>query len=137
MSDSVPRYVIDTNTIISAFFFPKSVPKQAFDKALTDGYVLTSKDILNELSEVIQRKKFDKFLPLEKRLAFFEDLVEEFFVVDIDESVEACRDPKDDKFLEVAVNGQASLIVTGDKDLLVLHPFRDIPIVTAREFLDR
>ena len=47
----------------------------------------------------------------------------------------ACRDPKDDKFLDLAVSGQATHLVTGDPDLLALHPFRGIDIVTARAFL--
>jgi uncharacterized protein len=51
------------------------------------------------------------------------------------ESVTVCRDPKDNKFLEVAATGRADVIVTGDDDLLVLHPFRGIPILGPREFL--
>jgi predicted nucleic acid-binding protein len=47
------------------------------------------------------------------------------------------RDAKDDKFLEVAINGNASVIVTSDDDLLVLHPFQTISIVTPRDFIDR
>ncbi len=50
-------------------------------------------------------------------------------------NITACRDPKDDKFLEVAVAGHADIIVTGDKDLLALHPFEGIPIVTPATFL--
>ncbi len=46
-----------------------------------------------------------------------------------------CRDPKDDKFLELAYSAKAKCIVSGDQDLLVLHPFRGIPIKTAAEFL--
>jgi uncharacterized protein len=49
--------------------------------------------------------------------------------------VQECRDPKDDKILELALNGQARYIISGDKDLLVLNPFRDVKIVTAEEFL--
>jgi predicted nucleic acid-binding protein len=49
--------------------------------------------------------------------------------------VHACRDARDDKFLELAVNGRAAYIISGDADLLVLHPFRDIAIMTAAEFL--
>lgn len=56
--------------------------------------------------------------------------------VKIEENIRICRDPKDDKFLEVAVNGTATYIISGDNDLLVLHPFRAIPIVTPRTFLD-
>ena len=55
-------------------------------------------------------------------------------LVTITERIAACRDPTDDKFLELAVNGHADLIVTGDADLLVLNPFRNIPIVTPAQF---
>ena len=47
----------------------------------------------------------------------------------------ACRDPKDDKFLEVAISGQADVIVSGDEDLLTMNPFSGIPIITPRAFL--
>ena len=56
-------------------------------------------------------------------------------VVDPTETIHECRDPKDDKILELAVTAHASHIVTGDSDLLVLDPFREIKIVTAEEFL--
>jgi predicted nucleic acid-binding protein len=49
--------------------------------------------------------------------------------------IAACRDPTDDKFLELAVNGHADLLVTGDGDLLALDPFRQIPIVTPAAFV--
>ena len=55
--------------------------------------------------------------------------------VTITERIAACRDPKDDKFLELAVNGHADLIVSGDADLLALNPFREIPIVTPATFV--
>ena len=54
-----------------------------------------------------------------------------------DESITACRDSKDNKFLELAVAANASCIITGDKDLLVLHPFKNIPILSSSEFLNR
>jgi predicted nucleic acid-binding protein len=56
-------------------------------------------------------------------------------LVTIAERVMACRDPTDDKFLELAVNGRADVIVTGDADLLVLNPFRDVPIVAPVAFV--
>ena len=56
-------------------------------------------------------------------------------LVTITERIVACRDPTDDKFLELAVNGHADLIVSGDADLLALNPFRDIPIVTPAVFV--
>ena len=52
----------------------------------------------------------------------------------VNETITACRDPKDDKYLELAITCKASCIITGDKDLLILNPFEDIPIITASEF---
>jgi predicted nucleic acid-binding protein len=56
-------------------------------------------------------------------------------VVPITTSVKECRDPKDDKFLELAISGGASYIVSGDADLLTLHPFRGIAVITPQDFL--
>jgi uncharacterized protein len=56
-------------------------------------------------------------------------------LVPITERIAACRDPKDDKFLELAVNGRADVIVSGDADLLVLNPFRGVPIVPPATFV--
>jgi uncharacterized protein len=56
-------------------------------------------------------------------------------LVTITDRITACRDPRDDKFLELAVNGRANLIISGDADLLALNPFREIPIVTPATFV--
>jgi uncharacterized protein len=57
--------------------------------------------------------------------------------VEIHERISVCRDTQDDKFLELAVNGKADVIISGDADLLSLHPFRGIPIETPAAFLRR
>ena len=86
--------------------------------------------------EVIFRKKFDKyFITIEERLELlseFENSIKQFFP---SETITTCRDPKDDKFLELAVSAKASCIITGDEDLLILHPFRNIPILNAIDFI--
>jgi len=46
-----------------------------------------------------------------------------------------CRDPEDDKFLETAVNGNADCLITGDKDLLIMHPFQGIPVLLPAQGL--
>ena len=68
-------------------------------------------------------------------MRFLVALLKETELVEITTSVTACRDDKDNKFLELAVSGNAD-IVSGDEDLLVLNPFRGIPILTPRNFLD-
>ena len=57
--------------------------------------------------------------------------------VEIIRKIKACLDPKDNKFLELAVNGPAEVIITGDKDLLILHPYQSIPIITPAHYLNK
>jgi putative PIN family toxin of toxin-antitoxin system len=100
------------------------------------GAILTSVAIIDELRIVLQRPKFDRYAPLDDRMLFLISFIRDSTLVAITEQVQVCRDPKDDKFLELAVSGSATHIVTGDQDLLVLHPFRGVAIVTPGEFLD-
>jgi putative PIN family toxin of toxin-antitoxin system len=130
------RFILDANVIISALLFKQSLPRQALDKARKQGIVLMSQSIWSEISEVVARPKFDKYLSSQERQLFLLVFEQAVKFVDIKETINACRDPKDDKYLELAINGKAECIVTGDRDLLVLHPFREIPIITVAEFLD-
>ena len=88
-----------------------------------------------ELVEVLGRPKFDRYVSLEDRKHFLRLMGRISELGPIIHPVRACRDPKDDKFLELAVNGEASLIVTGDADLLSLHPFQQIAILTPADYL--
>lgn len=90
-----------------------------------------------ELQEAFGRKRFDKYISENERMLFLEALAREATLIDTIETITDCRDPKDNKFLEVAVDGNAACVVSGDKDLLTLNPFRGIPVLTPREFLDR
>jgi putative PIN family toxin of toxin-antitoxin system len=87
-----------------------------------------------QLSEVLARPYLAALIASATR-AWLEDLLARAEMVTIAAPVAACRDPTDDKFLELAVSGHADLIVSGDADLLVLTPFRGIPIVTPAIFL--
>jgi uncharacterized protein len=129
------RLVFDTNVIVSAALLAGSVPRQAFDKALDEGRILISVPVLLELAEVLGHKKLNKYLLEEERMRFLVELLKGSELVEITEVVTDCRDVKDNKFLESAVSGKADCIVSGDEDLLVLNPFRGIPILTPREFL--
>src|SRR5438552_870834 len=124
------RTVIDTNVAVSAALLPRSVPRQAFDAAASRGRLLISEATIVELEEVLRRPKFDKYVAEKKRLEFLAGLVRDAELVEIAETIRECRDPSDDKFLEAAVNGHANHIVSGDPDLLALHPFRGIVVAT-------
>jgi putative PIN family toxin of toxin-antitoxin system len=130
------RIVLDTNVVLSGLLFPGSVPSRALLQAQART-VLASEATRRELTEIMDRSRFDRYIErwLRKRLA--DEYARSCETVEILFPIHACRDPKDDKFLEVAVHGRADLIVTGDRDLLDLHPFHGIAILAPAEFLER
>jgi putative PIN family toxin of toxin-antitoxin system len=131
------KLVLDTNTLISRLLVPSGGAAKAVNHALAWGIPLMSDETLFELSDVLARPKFDKYISRQDRQHFIRLLGGVVRIVSITHRVAACRDPKDDKFLHVALNGEAEVIVTGDADLLVLHPFHGIDIVNPATFLTR
>ena len=131
----IDTFVIDSNTLISAFLFEHSVPSKAYEKAKRLGKIARSNETFTELFVTLVRSKFDKYISLPNRLDFLNEVKSILIPHEILENISDCRDPKDDKFLELAVASKASCIISGDKDLLVLHPFRGIPILNATDFL--
>jgi putative PIN family toxin of toxin-antitoxin system len=131
------RFVFDTNAIVSAVLLPRSKSRQAFDKAKRSGTLLVSDETIGELNDVLRREDFDKYVTEALRVEFLAALLRDAELVEISETVVACRDPRDDKFLSLAISGHADCIVSGDKDLRDLNPFREIPILTPAQFLER
>ena len=131
------RVVVDNSALVSRLLLPHSVPGRAVRKAVDEAQLLVSEATLSELADVLSRAKFDAYVTIEDRQEFLRLLGRIAELVPITYTVRACRDPNDDKFLELAVNGSADLIVTGDKDLLALDPFREIPILTPAGYLAR
>lgn len=128
-------FVFDTNTLVSAAILEDSTPQRALRRALEIGTIALSRDTLAELTEVLSRDKFNRYASVNERDEFLEVLVLRSIMVDVAAKIAASRDPDDDKFLDLAVDGQIDAIVSGDRDLLVLHPFRGIPILTPADFL--
>ena len=129
------RFVFDTNTVISALLFKDSVPGRAFYFALAHGTLLISPATIAELTEVINRRKFDKYLTNDEREEFLESLLTKAEIVEVLENLKVCRDPKDDKFLNLASIGEANFIVTGDDDLLILESYLGVQILNTKNFL--
>lgn len=131
------RFVLDTNVIVSAVLLPRSVPRQAFDLAFIRGTVLVSESILDELDNVLRRPRFERYVSEDERLQFLTNFIRDATVAEVIEVITDCRDPKDNKFLELAVSGNATSIISGDVDLLALHPFRGISVVTPQVFVSQ
>ncbi|HJX01152.1 MAG TPA: putative toxin-antitoxin system toxin component, PIN family [Terriglobales bacterium] len=129
------RIVVDTNVFVSAVVLIECPPRRVLARVLADGIVLLSEDTTRELAEVLFRPKFDRYSGRKERDDFFNQLVAVAEFIPIVQVVRECRDPRDDKFLEVALNGRADVIVTGDGDLLAMNPWRGIVIVSPKDYL--
>jgi putative PIN family toxin of toxin-antitoxin system len=130
------RFVLDTNVIVSAVLFPNSQPNLAIKQAQNIGTIIQSPATWLELEKVLARPKFDRYVTQAERQAFLLDFSQTIdLILENSFTTNECRDPKDNKYLELAVNGKAEYIITGDQDLLVLHPFRSVNILKVEEFL--
>jgi len=130
-------WVFDTNTLLSALFNENSIPGIALKKARETGTLLISAEIASEYFTVFTRDKFEKYVTLETRIAFIENIIANALIIEPVLKINVCRDSKDNKFLEVAFTAGATCIISGDQDLLILNPFNDIPIITPAAFLTR
>lgn len=129
------RVVVDTNVIVSQLLLPQSTPARATRLALRRGVLLSSSRHLEEILSVIMRSKFDTYLAPDVRLNEVRRLAEIVELVRPARRIRQSRDPKDDMLLEIAVNGRATHLVTGDRDLLVLDPFEGVRIMTPADFI--
>ena len=133
---TLKRVVIDTNVFVTRLLRFDSVPGRAAEKAIHHATALVSQSTMNELAEVLEQAKFDRYVTLEQRLQFIRLIAQTAQFVSIIHSIRECRDPKDNKFLEVALNGRADVIVTGDADLLAMNPWRGVAILSPAEYLE-
>ena len=134
------RVVLDTGTLVSAALRVGSIPHQALLKALGSCELCASSATLNELEQVLKRDKFDRYLNTETRLSFVALIRQHTHLFDVQEADElnvqpACRDPKDNKFLALALVCEADAIISSDNDLLALNPWRSIPVLTPAGFV--
>ena len=127
--------VIDTGVLVSAAIRPQSVPALALERALLHYEVCVSQATFAELQVVLRRSKFDRYASPEARQAFVEGLLQHVRMVEVTQLVSDCSDPKDDKFLALALAVNAEMIVASDPHLTQMHPWRAIPILPPAAFL--
>jgi putative PIN family toxin of toxin-antitoxin system len=138
MSRSRKQVVLDTNLVVSAFLSPKGAAAQALLLALDHFEVVCSQETFAELIDVLSRDKFDAYASRAERVQRLEAYGQAVWFRDVSSQITDCRDPKDNKFLALALDAEAALIVTGDKrDLLSMHPYQGVAIVGLRAFIDR
>ena len=130
------RLVLDTNVIVSAVLAPDGKPRRCLERALGPDLLVLTDATRAELLDVLYRPRLQRFLVASERDGVLARVAARFVRVEPAEQIKACRDPKDDKFLDAAVTGHADYLVSGDEDLLVLDPFRGVPVLTPAAFLE-
>ena len=131
------RVVIDTNVWISRLLLADSVAARAVDKALEEIEVVVSEASVDELARVLSRTKFDRYVSVRDREEFLRRLLKVTTMVAVLSDISDCRDPKDNRFLALALDSESDCIISGDADLLALNPWRRIEIVSPGAFLAR
>jgi putative PIN family toxin of toxin-antitoxin system len=132
------RAVVDTSILVRAVLKPLGTVGPVLDLLEEKRYkFLYSEATLEEVVDVLARPRLRRRFPLRSRdpQTVVDLIVLRGEAVSPRRQWTVCRDPKDDKFLDVAVAGRADALVSGDEDLLVLHPFQGISIVQPAEFL--
>jgi len=138
----IERVVFDTSSLASAAIKAGAKPNRALMYALGFCTACASEQLIAELREVISRQRFDRYLSYPEKQKFL-DLVQENFKIfpvvtsDIENVDPPCRDPEDNFVLALALIAKADAIVSSDHDLLTLHPWRGIAILTPAQFLEQ
>lgn len=128
--------VLDTNLWISYALLPGSELGRRVEWAIRRSPYAFSKHTFTEFTDVLMRPKFDRYVSTATRAGFLRTVAERAAWFTPDTQVHDCRDIADNKFLELALSAGADHILTGDDDLLVLHPYRNIGIVTLNAYAD-
>ncbi len=129
------RVVVDTNILVSFAIRPNPDFERLFDYLAGHGITLVSEETIAELFAVLSREAFRAYIPQESAIDYVEWYAGISESVVVTEKVAACRDPKDDKFLSLAVAGKADCVVSGDSDLLDMVAYQGIPVYRTAEFL--
>ena len=129
------RVVIDTNVLISALLSSPGTASRVMRFFIRRGRILFSRETFAELETRLWRPKFDSYISLEERKSFLHDLGGIAVWIDISGRVGFSRDSDDDKFVETALNGRAHVLISGDRDLLVLKTIDGIPVLSPADAL--
>jgi uncharacterized protein len=131
----VPNVVVDPSVVASAALKRQSTPERALIFALTYDALYLSEPVIEEIRDVLQRPKFRKYIDAERLADILAVVLADAHFVSPTESIAACRDPTDDKYLELALAAGAYAIISGDRDLLSMSPWRGIQILSPAEYV--
>jgi putative PIN family toxin of toxin-antitoxin system len=139
--ESKPRLVVDTNIIVSGLMTTATPPAQILDAVHNKKVILLiSDEVVVEYLRVLEYPHIRKYKKITDEVIrnLTSLFIEETERVEILSHIKKSKDPDDDKFLSLAVKGKADFLITGDKaDLLSLKEIEHIPIITARQAVEK
>jgi putative PIN family toxin of toxin-antitoxin system len=133
------RVVVDTNVLLSAALSPNGIPAVVVNWILSEGALLFSNESFAELETRIWKAKFDRYLSIERRKQLLHDFNASGLWVAIPDALNTqcfSRDKHDDAFLRTALAADATRLISGDEDLLILHPMGKLHIINPRTAWD-
>ena len=137
MKSKAPYIVIDTNVLISAGLLPESKTAQVLALAVEHFVVAQNKDTWHELETRIARPKFDRYFGESGRLRHLVAIAQSIQFFEALTEVSVSRDKTDDKFIALAIDSGAALIISGDPDLKDVKAYKGIEILSPAQFFER
>ena len=131
----MPNVVVDASVVASAELKRQSTPERALIFALTYDALYLSEPVIEEIRDVLRRPKFYKYINEERLADILALILADAHFVSPTENVAACRDPADDKYLELALAAKAYAVISGDRDLLSMSPWRGVRILSPAEYV--
>ncbi|MEH1767972.1 putative toxin-antitoxin system toxin component, PIN family [Nostoc sp.] len=130
--------VIDTNVLLSAALSRNGTARKALDKVYKEFKIAQSDETYQELNTRIYKRKFHKYISYQDRQDFLDIVKKSSQFIEIKSQINTCRDPDENKFLELPKDANAEFLITGYQDLLSLNTLAEYQnqIITLREFLD-
>ena len=130
------RIVVDTGVFVSALWSPNGFTADLLTQLLAKHEVLVSTALLDEIADVLRRPKFAQRVSIQTATAFRQLLYQYSTEIEVTSELTVCADPDDDILFELATDGQADYIISGDRKVLALDPFGQVRVVSPRGFVE-
>ena len=135
---SKPAYiVIDTNVLISAGLLPESKSAQVLALAVEHFVIAQNQETWHELETRIARPKFNRYFGDSGRLRHLVAIAQSIQHFEVAAEVSVCRDKTDDKFIALAIDSGATVIISSDPDLKDVKAYEGIEILSPAQFFER
>ena len=129
--------VVDTNVLISAALLPQSSVARALELAVQNFVIAQNRATWAELTSRLEKPKFDRYFEAGQRLVYLTRLAQLVKMFDLVAKVAISRDADDDKFIALAIDSGAKIVISGDEDLKRIGSYEGVQVLSPSEFLTK